>query len=171
VQFEFFALGAALALILHARPIIPPAAIRVLLAVAAFVCIVAANHRYLDIEDGPKPFYAMLLEYSLLSLGCAMLLLSIYRMNVPRWLNFWLYLGRISYGLYVFHVMAIQLVVYAANRLEIQRLGLPWREAHVVEGALSLLLTIALAAISYRFFESRFLRLKARFEFVKTRTA
>jgi peptidoglycan/LPS O-acetylase OafA/YrhL len=52
------------------------------------------------------------------------------------------YFGKISYGLYVFHVAAIRLVPSAI-------LGLP--------------LTIAAAAFSYRYLESPFLRLKGRF--------
>jgi peptidoglycan/LPS O-acetylase OafA/YrhL len=52
------------------------------------------------------------------------------------------YLGKISYGLYVFHAAAIRLIS---------------------SPLLALPLTIALAAVSYRFLESPFLRLKDRF--------
>jgi len=52
------------------------------------------------------------------------------------------YLGRISYGLYVFHAAAIRIAP---------------------SPVLSLPLTIAIAALSYRFLESPFLRLKDRF--------
>jgi peptidoglycan/LPS O-acetylase OafA/YrhL len=52
------------------------------------------------------------------------------------------YLGKISYGLYVFHAVAIRLTTSPF-------LALPF--------------TIALAAVSYRFLESPFLRLKDRF--------
>lgn len=165
VQFEFFALGATLALFLHKRSFIPSTAARVVLAVAAFACIGC-----LKINDGAKPFHAMLAEYLVMSLGCAFLLLSVYRMNVPRQLNFWLYLGRISYGMYVFHLMAIKIVLYAVDYLKLPEAVLPLRQVHVLEALLSLLLTIALAACSYRFLERPFLSLKSRFEFVKTRT-
>jgi peptidoglycan/LPS O-acetylase OafA/YrhL len=53
------------------------------------------------------------------------------------------YLGKISYGLYVFHAAAI----------------------HIVPSPiLALPLTVAIAALSYRYLESPFLRLKHRFE-------
>jgi peptidoglycan/LPS O-acetylase OafA/YrhL len=52
------------------------------------------------------------------------------------------YLGKISYGLYVFHTAAIRVVPSTI-------LALP--------------LTIAIAALSYRYLESPFLRLKGRF--------
>ena len=54
------------------------------------------------------------------------------------------YLGRVSYGLYVFHVAAIRLT---------ESLGV---------GA-AFLLTVAAAAVSYRYLETPFLRLKDRF--------
>ena len=53
------------------------------------------------------------------------------------------YLGKISYGLYVFHAAAIRIVP---------------------SPILALPLTIAIAALSYRYVESPFLRLKDRFE-------
>jgi len=53
------------------------------------------------------------------------------------------YLGKISYGLYVFHAAAIRIVA---------------------SPILALPLTIAIAALSYRYLESPFLRLKHRFE-------
>ncbi len=76
-----------------------------------------------------------------------------------------IYLGKISYGLYVFHMLAQE-----------------WSERctaiflrHFRHGGgelgpfLSIAFTIALASLSYRFFESPFLRLKKKFEVVTTR--
>jgi peptidoglycan/LPS O-acetylase OafA/YrhL len=61
------------------------------------------------------------------------------------------YLGRISYGLYMFHTTVIGVCVALLGS---------W-------GALvSALITVALAAASYRWFEAPFLRLKARFPHV-----
>jgi peptidoglycan/LPS O-acetylase OafA/YrhL len=64
-----------------------------------------------------------------------------------------IYLGRISYGLYVFHLLA----------LNVAKVGLlkamgdcPWW----LRGAIALPVTIALAAVSYRWLEQPFLRLK-----------
>jgi peptidoglycan/LPS O-acetylase OafA/YrhL len=68
------------------------------------------------------------------------------------------YLGRISFGLYVYHSFAI---------VGILALLEPWRPRAGIgfHGALYLLsfgLTVLLAALSYRFYESPFLRLKQR---------
>jgi len=68
----------------------------------------------------------------------------------------WLvYLGRISFGLYVFHVAAIVVVM---------TLSLPW----LVRLPLTFGFTLLAASLSYRFFELPFLRLKERFPYVSS---
>jgi peptidoglycan/LPS O-acetylase OafA/YrhL len=66
------------------------------------------------------------------------------------------YLGRISYGLYVFHFP----VIYGVR----EGFGLRWP----LRLLLTLGLTVALAAYSYRFLEQPFLRLKQRFTYVRS---
>src|SRR5438270_6102749 len=72
-----------------------------------------------------------------------------------------LYLGKISYGLYVLHEFAhfcaIRLV-HASTPLAV-----------LAQSIVGLALTIALAAASYRWLESAFLRLKERFAHVQSR--
>jgi peptidoglycan/LPS O-acetylase OafA/YrhL len=72
-----------------------------------------------------------------------------------RWLS-WpgiVYLGRISYGLYVFHTTGIWLVSY-------------WWWPFRLPAAFAL--TLVAAALSYRFFECPFLRLKSHFTYVRS---
>ena len=69
------------------------------------------------------------------------------------------YLGRISYGLYVVH----QLVLEAVKVGLIRTIG---QSPAGVRCVLAMVPTILLAAISYRWLESPFLRLKKRFEHV-----
>jgi peptidoglycan/LPS O-acetylase OafA/YrhL len=64
------------------------------------------------------------------------------------------YIGSISYGMYLLHGMAYAVVRKAGF--------IPARS--VAEFVTATLVTIAVAALSYRLFESRFLRLKDRFE-------
>jgi peptidoglycan/LPS O-acetylase OafA/YrhL len=72
------------------------------------------------------------------------------------------YLGRISYGLYVFHVLALNLAGHAFSGQTggALRFFAYWWS--------SLLLTVALAAASYRWLETPFLRLKDKHEMMKS---
>jgi len=64
------------------------------------------------------------------------------------------YLGRVSYGLYVFHLVFIDTFGVAAAHDPLARL---------VRVGAALAVTVAVAACSYRFLEMPFLRLKSRF--------
>jgi peptidoglycan/LPS O-acetylase OafA/YrhL len=68
------------------------------------------------------------------------------------------YLGRISYGLYVFHVPVL------AEASPLHDWQLPW----FVRLPIAFGLTVAIAALSYRFLEQPFLRLKERFTHVRS---
>jgi peptidoglycan/LPS O-acetylase OafA/YrhL len=103
----------------------------------------------------------MLLGFPAIALGACLIFLSALGSPLaPRWLR---YLGKISYGLYVFHMLAIHLSLklwggYVHNF-----------RAFLACWCLSLLMTFAMAAASYKYFESPFLRLKERFTRVKSR--
>jgi peptidoglycan/LPS O-acetylase OafA/YrhL len=82
--------------------------------------------------------------------------------RVPR------YLGKISYGLYVYHLLGIYLALVVFRWFGVQQQ--PEDFAYYMSWlVLALALTIMMAAASYRFIESPFLHLKARFELVKSR--
>ena len=65
------------------------------------------------------------------------------------------YLGKISYGLYMYHPLAIVIVIRLA-----QLCGF---ESRIVSLGGAVLLTTTMAAASYELFERRFLKLKSRF--------
>ena len=69
------------------------------------------------------------------------------------------YLGRISYGLYMWHFTAITIGTWLASRL----LQAEDFRRHTLAFVLVVLVSIALAAASYHFLETPFLRLKKRF--------
>lgn len=81
----------------------------------------------------------------------------------PNWM---IYLGKISYGLYVFHVFALLLVSPQIAMGRLLHLHSP-----LLQTALGLLLTIVLAAVSYEYFEKRFIVLKQKFSFIESRGA
>ena len=73
-----------------------------------------------------------------------------------------IYLGRISYGLYVWHLLALHLT----ERLKVSDRYSVNLMVHAVTG---LLLTVGLAVASYELFESYFLKLKEKFTRVPSR--
>jgi peptidoglycan/LPS O-acetylase OafA/YrhL len=94
--------------------------------------------------------------------GCALIFFAILGLSsIPRPL---IYLGKISYGLYVFHLGILAVVVRLAARLNLAHSPI------FVDGVAFLLCTLA-AHLSYRYFETPFLRLKARFEVIRSRPA
>jgi peptidoglycan/LPS O-acetylase OafA/YrhL len=111
-------------------------------------------------------------SYLVVGLGCGFLLygcLGIPPSWSPRVL---VYLGKISYGLYVFHVLCLLLSKAAIDHMESSSYF--FRTHHLVlrpvKDCLALGLTILLASLSYRYYESYFLLLKERFTFVRSRS-
>jgi peptidoglycan/LPS O-acetylase OafA/YrhL len=105
--------------------------------------------------------------YPASTLACGLLLLAALRpANTPEGIGrsrSLVYLGKISYGLYMFHAFALWVSLHA-----MEKLPSPWncRLAFMVLG---FVLTTALSAASYQWLERPFLRLKNRFAFVTSR--
>jgi len=72
------------------------------------------------------------------------------------------YLGTISYGLYIYHLIALTIVVYIAQRLGFEYTNLDAGRFFILAPA-TLALAIVIASVSYRFWEKPFLKLKDRF--------
>lgn len=104
----------------------------------------------------------LILGYGLISLGCAAVLYGFCLMGPSFTPRFACTLGRTSYGLYVFHVLAIEIVTSLMN----PQYGWAFLAVAV---ALSFALTVLLAAASYKYIESPFLRIKRHFEVLHTR--
>jgi peptidoglycan/LPS O-acetylase OafA/YrhL len=75
------------------------------------------------------------------------------------------YFGKLSYGLYVYHLFAVVLVLKGLPALLPIQSWSPWISYPVTLG-LILLLTTGISHLSYRYFESYFLKKKARFSTV-----
>lgn len=162
VEFQFFVLGAILAMLLHNRKLNFSPVLRIALALAAFAVIVGDQislHATLGPTTGP---ISLISAYALLSLGVVLLFLAFFGMKVESFAQPLIYLGKISYGLYVFHDMCLHLIYSLKQRFHLGGL---------LSMLLSLALCILIASLSYRFLEMPFLRLKEKFAFVRTRTA
>jgi peptidoglycan/LPS O-acetylase OafA/YrhL len=126
--------------------------------------LLVAAFGHLNAPDAPAPVLGTLLGRPLVALSSAAILVAFIgaagpmRILCSGWLT---YLGKISYGLYVYHLLG----VYLAERL-VRAHGANGDGAAAVIG---LALTIALSALSYHWFESPFLRLKKRFTAVQSR--
>ena len=104
------------------------------------------------------PGWIWLLTYPLAAGGCVAIIFGSFAPDGVRWPKILTYLGKISFGLYVFHVAAIRLVQTASPSL-----------AGPLVLVIAFALTVGLAALSYRYLESPFLRWKNRFERIETR--
>jgi peptidoglycan/LPS O-acetylase OafA/YrhL len=158
VQFEMFAAGILIALVLRQRLPKFHWAVRLLLLLAWPLLWFSAVYFFHAKELGPAvSSSSVILGYALAAIGSASLLLGLLGIRasvVPRPLA---YLGRISYGLYVFHMLAKQFVrigFLAASR----HLASHGETHQLIQTILALALTIAMAAVSYQFFEVPFLR-------------
>jgi peptidoglycan/LPS O-acetylase OafA/YrhL len=143
------ATGILLAIVLRGRVPSMPLFVRGLLASFGIGCMVVAN----SVFGGVNPVTVLdgSLSFPLADIGALALLLSFMGASVtfaPL-----LYLGRISYGLYVFHLFVLQGITH----LVLHTFGIhPWWGI----APPALLITICLAAVSYRWLEQPFLRLK-----------
>ncbi len=160
-RLDPIALGAILAFALSGRAPQIKSALRMVLGGAALASwwLVA---RYLS-HDGPTS----IVTYAVSGLASVVLLVAVLQTNVPllrvapfSWL---VYLGRISYGLYVFHLFALAVVM---KWLVVPVLGIPLNFEGRFIAAFTL--TVILAAVSYKFLEEPFLRLKKRFTYTPT---
>jgi peptidoglycan/LPS O-acetylase OafA/YrhL len=160
-RLDPIALGAILAFILRGRAPQIKNSLRLVLGAAAFASwwLIA---RFLG-QDGMTSVGT----YAFSALASVVLLLAVLQtdaqfLRVPpfSWL---VYLGRISYGLYVFHLLALALMM---NVSSVPVLGIPIN--FVLRVGLSFLLTVALAAVSYTWLEQPFLKLKDRFTYRPT---
>jgi len=165
-HFQFFALGALLALHFKHRLPTYSASVRFALAAAGgLLLLFAGGPLHIDRSDVPAVSAPLLAcGYEAMALGVILLFLAFLgasqgRNTPPRALT---YLGKISYGLYVFHDLSLQVCGAVADRYNIH---MGFRTV----GAAAM--TLLLAMLSYRFFEKPFLILKDRFALIHSRTA
>ena len=155
-RVDAIACGALVAFMLKGR--IPDLSrlARAALLIASAVVMVAA------VSFGSSFGRPALLTYPLVAASCAGFLVAFLHFQCPpatfigRAL---VHLGRISYGLYVFHAFALHL---CTQRIHISGQFQEW----LLRSSAAFLLTVVLAMLSYRYLEMPFLRLKDRFSFV-----
>lgn len=165
VQFECFAGGILLALVLRGRLPRFAAWQRCLLLAAAALGWFAACFVFrvrIGPLGNPGP-WALMAGYALGTLGSVLVLVALLGISAARLPAWAVYLGRISYGLYVFHVLAIHFVFLVTPR----SLRLPFPH-FLLQAPIALGLCILIASASYRWLETPFLRLKRRHAIIQS---
>jgi peptidoglycan/LPS O-acetylase OafA/YrhL len=169
VQFQCFAAGMLLCLFLRGHaPKIASWQRPVLLAVCGGCWFFAsyglhALFTYTSTKLNPGS-WRLIGGYALGTLGCVLFLIAFLGIDarlLPRWA---IYLGRISFGLYVYHQLALNVVKHIPIG-HVVRLAVP---LYFLRTALGLGLNIVMAAISYRYFETPFLKMKKRHAFLES---
>jgi peptidoglycan/LPS O-acetylase OafA/YrhL len=158
-HLDSIACGILLAVLWGGRRSLLESRVRVALFASGVTCLVTVAS--VSRQQGQLSFLATLVGSPLVALACTVLLVSFF--GLPFRLPALQYLGKISYGLYVYHLTGLLIV----DRL------LPRGDAGPVHACVRLVLafgiTVAVAAVSYRFVEAPFLRLKRRFTYVSSR--
>jgi peptidoglycan/LPS O-acetylase OafA/YrhL len=172
VQFQFFAGGMLLALFLRGRTPDWPVPVRIgLFALAVGLWLVAYMVCGIKADWPTSTVGQSLAGWPLVLAGAALMLVSL--LGTPR--RFLpgplIYLGRISYGLYLVHIFFYWLV-YDKFRPWLTQVteaaGLAgWRDN--LGQLLAFAATVLVASLLYRYYEMPFLRLKRRFTFVPSR--
>lgn len=164
VQLEAFAAGAALALVANGRTPELRRSVRALLVFAAFGAWFVSAFVLKAKYDGPAMSGgAIILGYLLITSGCAALMWAAMGIRKPP--SLLIYLGRISFGLYVFHMVSIYSIELAADCFFNGAIGI----GVLPKLLIGLPMTILLASLSYRFLETPFLKLKDRYTVVASR--
>jgi peptidoglycan/LPS O-acetylase OafA/YrhL len=173
VQLDAIALGIILAVLLagHAPRIAP--LLRAALLIGGFTCLALAGN-YFQIKGDPLTISRVLFGYPVAVFGAVAIFLATLRpvdSNVcptsPRtWgMKPFIYLGQISYGLYIFHILGLMISDYTVHN---QEASLP---RYLLRVTVAFAVTVTLSAISYRWLETPFLAMKRRFSHVLSRPA
>ena len=171
VQSIFFAGGALTAV--YSRPEERDLGLftRLGIAAAGAVCWVVASvglHTVRTISPGPVE---MVVGYLLMLAGTFLIFTSVAGWNartIPAWM---VQLGKMSYGLYVFHVACLLLTVHLGEQM-MARMHFGGQSVLLAVGLSSLLgliLTVTCALLSYNLLELPFLKLKKRFTLIPSR--
>lgn len=164
VAFQMFAVGILLALFVGKSR--QRTCVGIALLLLGPICWFIASYTpdvrsYEPVNQGPG---ALIAGYALIAIGAACVLrgfLFIGPALLPKWLPA---LGKISYGLYIYHLLAVYMV--RAVFLHLLK-----SENLILQPILAFPLLLLMATLSYKYFEMPFLKIKSRFELVHSKPA
>ena len=163
-QFQYFALGSMLSLVMRGRVPNISGWGRSAAAGSGLALFFIANYAFRMQDYAPSSIRLTYLGYLITGPAVVLLLLATLGATPSRRMGSAIWLGKRSYGLYVFH----QPILFAILALG-HRLLKPGALQTLLTIGTSFFLTVGVAFLSYRYFESPFLRIKERFEVVRSR--
>lgn len=113
-----------------------------------------------------NPSYWIIIQYTFVGLSTSMILFSVLNNNFLKTLfsyKIFVFLGKRSYGLYVYHLLGNGIATYMISHVSV----LPSNS--YFSFIYSLTITVVLSIISYRVIETPFLKLKKKFEVIISR--
>ncbi len=169
-EFIFFGVGIIMAAYTGKYEIKINLSVRILVLVVAIICFFSSVF-FLDIErtDFAVSGINLVFGFLIVSFGCVLVLFSFLNANL-KFPNCLLFLGKISYGLYVWHYFFLTIVWKYMDYLISG--GKDHYLVHVygvLASFLSIVPTVVTAIISYRYLELPFLKLKNKFTIIKNR--
>jgi len=162
VQLDPIAIGILTAVLLRGEIPRMSRLLRAALMIAG-VTGLALGSMFFGIKNDPLTTARIVFGYPSVAIGGALLLLSVLRNRTSSSNRVLIYLGRISYGLYVFHVLGLLISDHVVHNQTANLFR------YAVRVTVALAATIVMAAVSYRWLETPFLSLKQRFTHVLSR--
>ena len=160
-RLDPIAAGVIIAAVFHGGAPKASGYLRLALLIAGVAPMVFVANVWKIHEPQQLDWVPTLIGFPLVAFGCACVLIATLGIdfNIPRSL---LYLGKISYGLYVFHrlgnVLSGMLIPIHAAFLQL-----------ALRPLIAMAITLVLASLSYQVLEKPFLKLKHRFEHIASR--
>jgi peptidoglycan/LPS O-acetylase OafA/YrhL len=172
VQFQFFAAGTLLSIYLKGRVPTWHPALRLMGVLSGLGCWLVASIAFGVQADTPHSTALQApIGWALVLAGTTLIFLSLLGFPSKYLPKPIIYLGRISYGLYLFHEL-VYFLIFSTGRVWLTKLThalhlTGWRNG--LGTALAFCLTVLVAHTSYQLYEKPFLRLKSRFTIVPSR--
>lgn len=164
VQFQYFGLGAILALVLRGTLIKLRTYQQVLMGFVSAVLLYATGALFVTTHNSG----GVVIGYLLIGIACLTFFLALIGDNCSGLKRPFVGLGKISYGLYVFHNPCLVLTAHGLKHIRFLAAdSFRFGTANLILG---LFLTVIVSKCSYNLLEKPFLRLKRHFEFIETRS-
>lgn len=164
VQMQYFAAGTLAALFMRNRSFSVGRAYRLLLFFTGLIFWITGRLWFdfppAAMQHSPWP---AILNYFFVLAGCICIFFSFLGLRREAFPKSFIELGKISYGLYVYHVF----VLYGIHGVCRGVFAKPVFQ--LIADAIAFMATIVVAKLSYRWLESPFLKLKKRFTFIRNR--